>query len=229
MDGMERVEPHEAGLQVARGPIDDPFQVFEIAAAPVAAGAHAEEADGEPRQFAAAAQVRVRPGPFGGDDVAGGGAGAGQLHRDIVVAERQRQLQARQFSHPGCAIHLDRANLFEAEQADLKFAHRAVLVPHRNGRGFSQQFGRNIQREFGLGGYTGDDGGGRQALPFPAGLGRQGEFQFLRVSRGHAHGAEEGLLDRGRRRVVVAPDIPEARIDSVQRSGSVEKFVEVSG
>lgn len=71
LDGVQRVEREEAAMEVSLEPGEEMFEVSEVAASPVALGAHTVEADGNPGKPAACFQGVGQPCAIGGHDEAG--------------------------------------------------------------------------------------------------------------------------------------------------------------
>src|ERR1017187_4693156 len=84
VDGVKRVESHEAGFQIFGDEIDDIEEIAKIAAAPVSRGADAIEADGQTGGASALAQMRRDEGAVRRDDQAGGGGSSAQRQGDLV-------------------------------------------------------------------------------------------------------------------------------------------------
>lgn len=93
LDGVQRVERQEAAVEVFLEPAEEVFEVSEVAAPPVALGAHAVETDGNPGEASARFQIMWQPGAIGGDDEAALMAGlAGDGGLNLVVPKGERRV-----------------------------------------------------------------------------------------------------------------------------------------
>ena len=222
VDGVQRIERHETGIELFGGEIHHLQQIAEVAAAPVARRADSVQADRDARGTATAAQVRRNPGTLGSYDIADRSRHAPDVDGNLVIAERQADRQPRHFAHSRAAVHLDVRGLRQLPKVQLKLAALPVLTADNESRPFSQRLHGNVEAKFLFVRFGAHYRGRRQTLPFAARECGQGMFQLAGVLRRGAQRLQDGLFGGGRGVVIAAPNIPVAWLDARQGCGAVE-------
>src|SRR5690242_4810217 len=111
VDGVQRVQGDEAGLESVGGPIDESHEVAKIAAAPVAGRPYPVETDRDSGGAPALAGVGTRPRAVRRHDIARRAAAGTDRNRNVVITEGQVVRQMDFLADPGAVVQVRRGLL----------------------------------------------------------------------------------------------------------------------